>query len=168
MPGGGLSVPIAGTPGGNQESISERAAAGKSVRERWLVRFAESRPILRRLKQFQPNGKGRVRKGFAMNDVCAQRELAGNRPNGNILIGRPEMFRQNAGPVRTDVRCGRDLVRGILETVELDHHLFGDAAFGPHRREYICHGLFSPFELCWAVEPCWQRIWPVGWSQPPL
>src|SRR5260370_33878920 len=110
MPGGGLSVQISGTPGGNEESISDRAAAGKSVRERWLVRFAESRPVLRRLKQFQPNGKGRVRKGFAMNDVCAQRELAGNRSNGNILVGRPRKVRQNAGPVRTDLRCGTDLL----------------------------------------------------------
>src|SRR5260370_16425491 len=144
MPGGGLSVPMAGPPGKNQESISERAAAGKSVRERWLVRFAESRPVLRRLKQFQPNGKGRVRKGFAMNDVCAQRELAGNGSNGNILIGRPGMFRQNAGPVRTDVRCGRDLVPGILETPEVDPHPFSCSAFGPTPMASFFHCLFFP------------------------
>src|SRR5260370_42430100 len=134
MPGGGLSVPMAGPPGKNQESISERAAAGKSVRERWLVRFAESRPVLRRLKQFQPNGKGRVRKGFAMNDVCAQRELAGNGSNGNTLIGPPGMFRQNAAPVRTYGPCGRDLLRGLLETAHVDHHLLCDVPLGPNQK----------------------------------
>jgi len=59
-------------------------------------------------------------------------------------------------------------MRGILKTVELDQHLLGNAAFGPDRREYLCHGLFSPCDSQGAVEPCRQRIWYLGWSQAPL
>src|SRR6266403_981090 len=58
--------------------------------------------------------------------------------------------------------CGNDLVRGTLETMEFDQHFFGDAAFGPDRREYVRHDLFSPFEFCWAVVPYWRGIWQSG------
>src|SRR5438309_6470200 len=84
---------------------------------------------------------------FAINDVCARIEIAGDRSNGNILIGSPGGFRQNAGTVGADVDRGRNLMCGILKTVELDQHLLGDAAFGPDRREYLCRGLFSPCGL---------------------
>jgi hypothetical protein len=59
-------------------------------------------------------------------------------------------------------------MRSILKAVKLDQQLLGDAAFGPDRREYLCHGLFSPCESQGAVEPGWQRIWYLGWSQVPL
>ena len=106
---------------------------------RWL---AERGPIPGGLKQLQPHGKGIVWKGLAINDMRARVEMAGEGSNGNILIERPGAFRQNADAVKTDVNCGSDLARGTLETVELDQHLFGDAAFGPDRREYVRHGCF--------------------------
>ena len=59
-------------------------------------------------------------------------------------MGRPGGFCQNTGPVGADVDRGRNLMCGILKTAELDQHLLGDAAFGPDRREYLCHGLFCP------------------------
>jgi hypothetical protein len=52
--------------------------------------------------------------------MCARIEMAGDRSNGNILIGRPGIFRQNSGAVKTDVDRGRNLMRGIFETVEFD------------------------------------------------
>src|SRR5260370_17148484 len=94
---------------------------------------------------------------FAIDDVCARIEIAGNRSNGNILIGSPGGFRQNAGAVGADVDRGSNLMRGILKTVELDQHLLGDAAFGPDRRKYLSHVWFSPFASQGAVARCRER-----------
>jgi len=82
-----------------------------------------------------------------------------------MLIGRPGNFRQNAGAVEANVDRGRNFMGGILKTVELDQHLLGGTAFGPDRREYVCHGLFSPCELQGAGEPRWEWIWYLGRCQ---
>jgi len=87
------------------------------------------------LKELQPHGKGIVGKGFAINDMCARMEMAGERSNGNILMGRPGIFCQNAGAVKTDINCGSDLAPVIFKTVEFDQHVLGHAALGPDRRK---------------------------------
>lgn len=68
-------------------------------------------------------------------------EMAGEGSKGNILIGRPGTLHQDAGAVKADVNCGSDLVRGILETVELEQQLHGGAAFSPDRRTTIAIGM---------------------------
>ena len=73
--------------------------------------------------------------------------MAGEGPNGNILIGLPRAFRQNAGAVKADVYRERNLMCSVLETVEFEQHLPGDAAFRSNRREYVRHSFFSPLEF---------------------
>src|SRR5437899_9202193 len=95
------------------------------------------------LKQFQPDGKGMVRKGFAVNDVCARIVIPGNSSQRNILIGLPRPFRQNAYTVIANVDRGCNFVRRALKTAEFDQHLFWNAPFGPDRWKCVCHGSFS-------------------------
>ena len=113
-----------------------RAGHGRCSADCW--------PARSRLKQLQPDGKGTVGKGLAINNMRAAIEIAGDQSDGNSLIGGPRSFRQNPGAVKANVDRGRNLMCGILKTVELDQHLLGDTAFGPDRREYVCHGLFLP------------------------
>src|SRR5256885_235776 len=72
--------------------------------------------------------------------------IARNSSQGNILMGLPRPFRQNADTAIADVDRGGNLVRGALKTAEFDQHLFRNAAFGPDRRKWVCHGFLSPCE----------------------
>jgi len=96
------------------------------------------------LKQFQTDGKGMVREGFAVNDVRARIKTTGDGSQRNILIGLPRPFRQNADTVIADVDGGSNFVCGALKTAEFDQHLFWNAPFGPDRRKWICHGFLLP------------------------
>ncbi len=71
----------------------ERPVGKESERVRRQGWFAEVGPIPGWMKKLQPHRKGIVWKGFAVNDMRARMEMTGERPNGNILIGRPSAFR---------------------------------------------------------------------------
>jgi len=64
--------------------------------------------------------------------------------------------------VKTDVYGGRNVMRGVFGTVEFDQHVFGNAAFGPDRREYVRHGCFLRLNPAGFVVPDWRRIWQSG------
>jgi hypothetical protein len=59
-------------------------------------------------------------------------------------------------------------MRGVLETVKFEQQLPGDAAFHSNRREYIRHGLFSPFDSAGLSCRTGGGIGKVGRRQVPL
>jgi hypothetical protein len=77
-------------------ALLRAAGKGGSRESVWVRRrgwFAEFGPIPGWVRQLQPHGEGIVWQGFAVNDMRARMEMAGEGSNGNILIGRPGAFR---------------------------------------------------------------------------
>src|SRR6266404_8172105 len=83
--------------------------------------------------------------------------IAGDCSQGNVLVGLPRYFHQNLHAVMANVDRGGNLMRGILKTAEFDQYLFRNAAFGPDRGKWVCHGILSPCERQRPAGPTMDR-----------
>ena len=74
-----------------------------------------------------------------MNDTRTRAEISANRPNGDVLIQRPNLFGHNASAVATNIDRGGDFEGLAIQAMKIYKHLHRDANFLPAQKGCVWH-----------------------------
>src|SRR6266571_125830 len=110
-----------------------------------------------REKKLHPHDESSVFPLLAVDHAGKAVEAALERANVEALVGRPLLFRQNAGAVKTHIPGGRHFVGDQVQAHQRYGHFERSAILGPPRRTRVHTPPRMPQKTPATVGTGWQR-----------